>query len=74
MSPFKKIVVCKYNSDGDLQYKMILTTKSSVLANDYVQAKKLVAQVIQVQVLEMKYFSVEWVRDGNPEGYMVHRK
>lgn len=67
----KKIIVTDFNKEGRLGIKCTMTTKKAIIANDFDQAKKLVAQMIQMHTLKLKRFTVEWTRDGNPEGYMV---
>lgn len=71
---FKKIVITSYDLNGKQSIVMTLTTKKSIVANDYEQARNLVAQVIQSHVLNIKKFSVQWKREGYPEGYLVVRE
>jgi hypothetical protein len=73
VSLVKKVVVTDYQSNGEMTLKATLTLKKGVVANDYPQAKKLIAQVLQSHVLGKKNFSVEWKRDGFYEGYLVAR-
>ncbi len=69
----KKITVTEYKPDGEMTLKTTIGLRGGIHANDFAQAKKLVAQVVQLDVLSKTKFTVEWKRDGYSEGYMVHR-
>ncbi len=69
----KKIVVNRYEDDGKFRLKMTLTTKKAIVADSFAAAKKAVAQVVQMSVVGMNRYTVEWKREGSPEGYMVIR-
>lgn len=71
---FKKIVVIQYDEDGRLQFKTTLTCRTPVAADSFKEAKKIVMQTILTQTVGMKNFSVEWQRDGFPEGYIVTKE
>jgi len=71
---FKKITITDYKKNGELAMQAIYTLRNGIEANDFKQAKELVAKTLLVRTLESKNcFTVMWQRDGFVEGYLVKR-
>lgn len=75
MAGFKKVVITSFIPErkgiGKMRFTETLTLRSSIVANDFEQARTLVEKTIQMHVFTKKMFTVQWKRDGLPEGYMV---
>lgn len=71
MSGFKKIVVTSFRPTGELSVRMTLSLRVLIDGSDYANARATVEKILVMHPVSTPTYSVEWMNDGVPQGYLV---